>query len=207
VTEDEQRGVRLGFNEPQGGQIGSKPTVPSSGCLLEPVQGLTQATNQVKVSRVGKARGLATEDCLGDSVVEEGIFHIELLNGSVLHRAESLVVVDSGALSETPKDPTGLIAIKGPVNTELVREDPLAGDNVGALRPGNQVPLLIRAPYSSSIAVRQWGSASAAQAEEGVGEEVTAERTRRSGTTRKPVLPRVIIRCGLSGGVTGTTTP
>ena len=87
--------------------------------------------------------------------MEEGIFHVELLNGPVTgdsngehrvnsgrfyNRAESLIVVDSGALSETPKDPTGLIAIKGPVSTELVREDPLTGDNVGALRSGNQLP-------------------------------------------------------------------
>jgi hypothetical protein len=107
------------------------------------------------VSRVGEARGLAAEDCLGESVVEEGIFHVELLNGLVTgdssgehrvnsgqfyNRAESLIVVDSGALSETPKDLTGLVAIKGPVSTELVREDPLAGDNVGALRSGNQLP-------------------------------------------------------------------
>jgi hypothetical protein len=112
-------------------------------------------TDQVGVSRVSEARGLAVEDCLGESAVEEGIFHVELLNGPVMgdssgehrvnsgrfyNRAESLVVVDSWALSETPKDPTGLLAIKGPVSTELVREDPLAGDNVGALRSGNQLP-------------------------------------------------------------------
>jgi hypothetical protein len=87
--------------------------------------------------------------------MEEGIFHVELLNGSVMgdssgehyansgrfyNRAESLIIVDSGALSETPKDPTGLIAIKGPVSTELVCEDPLSNDNVGALRSGNQFP-------------------------------------------------------------------
>jgi hypothetical protein len=111
-------------------------------------------TNQVRVSRVGEARGLAAEDCLRESVVEEDIFHVELLNGSITggssgehransgrfyNRAESLIVVDSGALSETPKDPTGLVAIKGPVNTKLVREDPLVGDNVGALRSGNQL--------------------------------------------------------------------
>jgi hypothetical protein len=54
--------------------------------------------------------------------------------------AESLVVVDSRALSETLKDPTGLIAIKGSVSTELVREDLLARDNVGVLRSGNQLP-------------------------------------------------------------------
>jgi hypothetical protein len=87
--------------------------------------------------------------------VEEGIFHVKLLNGSVTgdssgehransdrfyNRAESLVIVDSGALSETLKDPTGLVAIKGPVSTKPVREDPLADDNVGALRSGNQPP-------------------------------------------------------------------
>jgi hypothetical protein len=90
--------------------------------------------------------------------MEEGIFHVELLNVPVTgdssgeHRAnsaqfynwaESLIIVDSRALSETLKDPTGLVAIKGPVSPELVREDPLAGDNVGALRSGNQLPGLI----------------------------------------------------------------
>jgi hypothetical protein len=83
--------------------------------------------------------------------VEEGILHIELLNGPVTgdssgeqcgnggrfhNRAESLVVVDSGALSETSNDPAGLVAIKGSVSAELVRDDPLAGDNIGALRSG-----------------------------------------------------------------------
>jgi hypothetical protein len=153
--EDEQRGVRLGFNEPQGGQIGSKPTVSSPGCLLEPVQALVQATDQVRVSRVSEARGLTAEDCLGESAVEEGIFHVELLNGLVMgdssgehcvnsgqfyNRVEGLIVVDSGALSETPKDPMGLLAIKGLISTKFVREDPLNGDNVGAPRSENQHP-------------------------------------------------------------------
>jgi hypothetical protein len=180
------------------------------------------------VSRVDEARGLAAEDCPGESAMEEGIFHVELLNGSGMgdssseHRAnsvrfykqaEGLIVVDSVAPSETSKDLTGLVAIKGPVNTELVCEDPLIGDNVGALMSGtnSQIPLLIRALYSSSIAARQWGSGSAARAEEGiregVGEEVAAMRTRRSATTLKPVLPCVIMRYRLSGDVTGITTP
>jgi hypothetical protein len=110
------------------------------------------------VSRVGEARGLAAEDCLGESVVEEDILHVELLNGSVTgdssgkhrvnsdwfyNRVESLIIVDSRALSETPKDPTSLVVIKGPVSMEFVHEDPLVGDNVGALRSGNQLPGLI----------------------------------------------------------------
>jgi hypothetical protein len=66
--EDEQLGVRLGFNELQGRQIGSKPSVSSPGCLLEPVQGLVQATNQVRVSKVGEtpwadSRRLSWREC------------------------------------------------------------------------------------------------------------------------------------------------
>jgi predicted transcriptional regulator len=107
------------------------------------------------VSRVGEAHGLAAEDSLRESAIEEGIFHVELPEwavtgdssgehhaniGRFYNRAESLIVVDSRALSETPKDLTGLVAIKGPVSTDLVPEDPLASDNVGALRLGNQLP-------------------------------------------------------------------
>jgi hypothetical protein len=112
-----------------------------------------QAIDQVWVSRVDEARGLAAEDHLEESAMEEGIFYVELLNGlgtgdhssransgRFYNWVEGLIVVDSGALSETPKDPMGLVAIKDPVSTELVREDPLTGDNVGALRSGNQRP-------------------------------------------------------------------
>jgi hypothetical protein len=54
--------------------------------------------------------------------------------------AESLIVVNSGALSETPKDPASLVAIEGPVSAKLVREDPFASDGVGAPRSWNKVP-------------------------------------------------------------------
>jgi hypothetical protein len=63
------------------------------------------------MSRVGETRGQTAEDCLGESLMEEGIFHVDLLNGpgkgdsSSEHRAnsgrfdnraEGLIVVDSG---------------------------------------------------------------------------------------------------------------
>jgi hypothetical protein len=106
------------------------------------------------VSRVGEVHELAAEDCLRESAMEEDLFHIKLLNGSSTgdssgeHRAnsdrfhnwaEGLIVVDPGALSETSKDPTGLVAIRCPVNTEFAHENSLASDNVGALRSGNQL--------------------------------------------------------------------
>jgi hypothetical protein len=176
-----------------------------------------QATDQVKVSRVGEARWLATEYCLGESAMEEGIFYIELLNGpgtgdsssehhvnsgQFYNRAEGLIVLDSRALSETPKDPTGLVEIKGPVSTELVHEDPLADDSIGALRSGNQLPGPIANQGSVFVLHSRTPMGISKRRTSGGG----AVRTRRSGTTLKPVLPRVIIRCGLSGGVTGTTT-
>jgi hypothetical protein len=102
-------------------------------------------TNQVGVSWIGKTRGLAAVDSLSEGAMEEGILHIELLNQPVMedssgehhahgdrfhNRAESLVVVDSGALSETPKDLASLVAIEGPVSAKLVCEDPFANDDV-----------------------------------------------------------------------------
>jgi hypothetical protein len=87
--------------------------------------------------------------------VEEGVLHIELLNWLVAgdsnseHRAndgrfhnlaKSLIVVDPWALSETSEDPASLVAIKGPVGMKLVREDPLAGDDVGATRLRDKLP-------------------------------------------------------------------
>jgi hypothetical protein len=90
--------------------------------------------------------------------MEEGILHIELRNRPVVgdssgeHRAhggrfhnwaESLVVVDSATLSETPKDPASLVAIECAISTELVREDPFTSDDVRALRSWKKDPCLI----------------------------------------------------------------
>jgi hypothetical protein len=73
-------------------------------------------TDQVRVSKIDETRGMAAEDCLGESAVEEDIFYVELLNGlgtgdsnsehrvnsdRFYNRVEGLIVVDSGALSET----------------------------------------------------------------------------------------------------------
>jgi hypothetical protein len=87
--------------------------------------------------------------------VEEGVLHIKLLNwpvagdssskhradgGRFHNRAESLVVVDPMALSETLEDLAGFVAIKRPISMKLVRENPLAGDDVGATGPGDKLP-------------------------------------------------------------------
>jgi hypothetical protein len=86
--------------------------------------------------------------------MEESVLHIELLNwpvagdsnrehrangGRFHNRAGSLIVVDFKMLSETSEDTTTLVVIKGPVGTKLVREDPLAGDDVGATGSGDKL--------------------------------------------------------------------
>jgi hypothetical protein len=62
----------------------------------------------------------------------------------------------------------------------------------------SQVPLLIKALYSSSIATHQFGLISAAQIDVGIGdggiEVVMAARMRGSRGIRKPALARVTIR-------------
>jgi hypothetical protein len=55
---------------------------------------------------------------------------------------------------------------------ELVLEDPLPRNDMmsGGQATRSQVLLLIRVPYSSTIAVRQLGSARAARKDFGIGE-------------------------------------
>jgi hypothetical protein len=60
------------------------------------MQGLAQVIDQVRVSRVGEACGLVAEDCLRVNTVEEGILHVELLNGPVTRDSSGEHRVNSG---------------------------------------------------------------------------------------------------------------
>jgi hypothetical protein len=77
-----------------------------------------------------KPGGLAVVGSLRQSVVEEGILDVELMNrlvpgegegedgshgGKLGDEVDGLVVVHTGALGEAPKDPTGLVAVNGAV--------------------------------------------------------------------------------------------
>jgi hypothetical protein len=77
--------------------------------------------------------------------MEKSVLHFELLNrlvtgnsngehcahgGRFHNRAERLILVHTRALSETPEDPTSLVAIEGAVDAKLVGENPLAGDDI-----------------------------------------------------------------------------
>jgi hypothetical protein len=114
-----------------------------------------QAANQIWFGWIDKAYGLTVEDRLTEGVMEEDVLYIELLNrpgvrcdesehradGGRFHNwAESLVVVHLGALSEAPENPASLVAVESPIGEELMCEDPVAGDDVGATGPGNKFP-------------------------------------------------------------------
>jgi hypothetical protein len=46
--------------------------------------------------------------------------------------AESLIIINIGTLCEPMKNPAELLTLECPVSLEVVLEDPLAGDNIGA---------------------------------------------------------------------------
>jgi hypothetical protein len=98
---------------------------------------------------------MAALDSLCQSDMEESILDIELINcpvpgegegendpngGELDNGAEGLVVVDSGALGEAPKDPTSLVAVERAIRGQLVAKNPFVGDHVGAWWTRHQIP-------------------------------------------------------------------
>ena len=63
--------------------------------------------------------------------------------GWLHHRAEGLVVVDTGALSEAPENPASLVPLKSAISPALVGPDLLAGDDVGARGTRDQIRSLV----------------------------------------------------------------
>lgn len=57
------------------------------------------------------------------------------------HWAESLIVVNTRLLSETPKNPSGLVPLQRAI--DLMSEDPLGGDNVTISGKRHQVPSVV----------------------------------------------------------------
>jgi hypothetical protein len=64
--------------------------------------------------------------------------------GHLDHRAKGLIVVDAGSLGlslgEAMKNPTSLVPFQGAVGIELVLENLVAGDNVGANGVRDKIP-------------------------------------------------------------------
>jgi hypothetical protein len=126
--------------------------------VLEAVEGPVEPADHVRARGVHEPHRLTAVDSLGEGAVQEGVLDVELVkwpgaregqrehrvDGGRLHnRAEGLIVVDSGALSEALKNPASLVPLQGTIGPPLVRPDPLAGDDVGAGWTGHQIPRLV----------------------------------------------------------------
>jgi hypothetical protein len=57
--------------------------------------------------------------------------------------AKNLIIIDIEMLCEPTENPAGLVPLECPVGLELVLEDSLAGDNIGAAGAQNEVPSFV----------------------------------------------------------------
>jgi hypothetical protein len=69
VAEDEQGGVGLGINKNQSEDVGDKLAVPSPGRLLQPVEGLVEAGDPIRLCGINKPHRLAAVGCLRESIM------------------------------------------------------------------------------------------------------------------------------------------
>jgi hypothetical protein len=72
---------------------------------------------------------------VGDGQGEQGADHRWLD-----HRAEGLIVVDTGSLGEASKNPASLVPLQRAVGVELVPENPFGSDNIGANGARDRIP-------------------------------------------------------------------
>jgi hypothetical protein len=80
-VEDKQGGVGVGLNKSQSEEVRGEPVVPSSRCLLQPVERLVEVADPVRLRGINKLHQLATLDCLRESTMQEHILHIKLVDG------------------------------------------------------------------------------------------------------------------------------
>jgi hypothetical protein len=76
VVVNKHRCVGLELSEAHVADVCGEVLVPGPGRLLEPIQGLLQDTNIVRVGGVDKAGWLLVVDNLLEVAVEEGILHV-----------------------------------------------------------------------------------------------------------------------------------
>jgi hypothetical protein len=69
-----------GLSKSKREQVCGKATVPDARSLLEPIQGLVEPADIVRMSRVLKATGLLAVNSLCQGAMEKRILHIKLVN-------------------------------------------------------------------------------------------------------------------------------
>jgi hypothetical protein len=77
---DEQWSIWLGLSKPKREQVCGKATVPGAGSLLEPIQGLVEPADIVRMSGVLKTTEPLAVNSLCQGTMEKRILHIKLMN-------------------------------------------------------------------------------------------------------------------------------
>ena len=149
--------------------------------------------------------------------VKKGILHVQLVDrpltrssdaeddpnrGRLDDGAERLVVVDAVSLGEAADNPMSPMTSQRDVGVELVLEDPLAGDDVGARRPGDEAPRVVD---ESLVTGNRRGSGGGSNVSSW-WEAVTINRLQRAGLEACHRPARCRRGGGGGGGGEGATT-
>jgi len=112
----------------------------------------------MRLGGINKTCGLGAVDCLAEGAMQESILDVELMNRPILREshgqnsanscrlddwAESLIIINTGALCEATKHRASLVSVERAVSMKLVMKNPLAGDDVGAEGTWNKVPPVV----------------------------------------------------------------
>jgi hypothetical protein len=118
------------------------------------VQRLVDEVDMIGLCRINKSSRLVAVDGLREGAMQEHILHIELVNqlgegdnqgehgadrGRLEHWDEGLIIVDTGSLGEAAKNPASLVSVQVVIGIELVLENPLTDDDVGANRMRDKI--------------------------------------------------------------------
>jgi hypothetical protein len=170
-VEEKQRRVRGRGNKSHSGDVGGEPVVPGPRGLLQAIQGLVEATDMARARGINKTRGLLIVDHLFQGAMQECVLHIKLPYGPragdsnvqnetdrsrLDNRAESLLVVDAGALGVPTNNPSGLVAREGAIRGNFSRKIHLPVTTLarGGRGTSDQVLLSTKAWYSADMAAR-----------------------------------------------------
>jgi hypothetical protein len=81
---DEERGITFGGDKTEGMEKGGEAKEPCPRCLFEAVEGLFEEAHMRGMCRINKPRRLSTIDSLGEFSMQEGIFHVKLVDWPVV---------------------------------------------------------------------------------------------------------------------------
>lgn len=131
---------------------------PRPWCLAEPVERLAKLTDVRGSIGADKTRRLLAVDGHVELAVQEGVLHVQLVNGSARrygkaeddpdrrwlhHWTEGLTKVDARPLGEASKHPSRLVSCESTVGMQLVAEDPLPGHRMNTCRASNKRPRIV----------------------------------------------------------------